>query len=126
MRSCWLDWGDRISVFSPRCNIARRKRRRILRLPRTRDALVSMRTQLINPIRGVVKSFATRLPSCTSDCFHKKTLEVLPPELQSALGPLYQVLGQVLGEADKQLREYDKRIDKLAKKYPEVQALQQI
>ena len=93
-----------------------------LAIPRTRDALVSTRTQLINHIRGVVKSFGVRFPSCTSDCFYKKTEGLIPVELKPALGALYRVLGEV----ETQLREYAKQIDKLAKKYHEIGAVQQI
>ena len=35
---------------------------------RARDALVSVRTELINTRRGLVKSMGTRLPRCSSPC----------------------------------------------------------
>ena len=93
-----------------------------LAVAKSRDALVGARTQLINHVRSVVKSFGTRLPSCTSESFHKKTGEFLPSELKPALDPLYQVLAQL----DEQLRIHDKTIKKVAEKYPEVAALEQV
>ncbi len=39
---------------------------------RSREALVGCRTQLVNHIRGVVKSFGGRLPKCPARSFHNK------------------------------------------------------
>ena len=38
---------------------------------RSREALVSCRTQLVNHVRGTVKSFGHRLPKCPARSFHK-------------------------------------------------------
>jgi transposase len=43
-----------------------------LALIRSRDVLVRSRTQLINHVRGTVKSFGSRLPKCSAESFHKK------------------------------------------------------
>ena len=48
---------------------------------RARDALVSVRTQLINTTRGLVKSMGARLPKCSSPSFPKKVEEALPAEV---------------------------------------------
>jgi transposase len=58
---------------------------------RSREALVGTRTQLINHLRGAVKSFGARLPKCSARSFHKKKkmAEHLPKELLPALEPLY-------------------------------------
>jgi len=42
-----------------------------LALIRSREALVSSRTQLVNHVRGAVKSFGARLPKCPARSFHK-------------------------------------------------------
>src|SRR6516225_11749855 len=42
---------------------------------RARDALVTVRTQLINTTRGLVKSMGARLPKCSSPSFPKKVEE---------------------------------------------------
>jgi transposase len=122
MPSSWLDWVDRTRVFCLRCNIAVRKHRRIWAVAKSRDALVGARTQLINHVRAVVKSFGTRLPSSTSESFHTKTKELLPTELRPALLPLYKVLAEI----DKQIDVHDKRIQQLAKNYPDVTVLEQV
>src|SRR5215216_3389809 len=59
-----------------------------LALIRSRDVLVRSRTQLINHVRGVVKSFGARLPKCSAQSFHKKVTESLPAQLKETLQPL--------------------------------------
>jgi transposase len=56
-----------------------------LALIHSRDALIRSRTQLINHIRGTVKSFGARLPKCSAESFHKKVAGQLPHELAEAL-----------------------------------------
>jgi transposase len=38
----------------------------------SREALVGTRTQLVNHVRGTVKSFGARLPKCPARSFHKR------------------------------------------------------
>ena len=45
---------------------------------RSREALVSTRTQLVNHVRGAVKSFGARLPKCPARSFHKRASEHIP------------------------------------------------
>jgi transposase len=52
---------------------------------RSRDALVSARTQLVNHVRGAVKSFGARLPKCPAVSFHNKAPEYIPEALMPAL-----------------------------------------
>ena len=47
-------------------------------LIRSREALVSARTQLVNHVRGAVKSFGARLPKCPARSFHNKAAEHIP------------------------------------------------
>jgi transposase len=93
-----------------------------LAVAKARDALVGARTQLINHVRAVVKSFGDRLPSCTSESFHKKTVDAVPEALKSALGPLYEVLGEIA----KQIREHNRSLERIAKKHPDVRVLEQV
>jgi transposase len=53
---------------------------------RSREALVSTRTQLVNHVRGAVKSFGARLPKCPARTFHKRAPEHVPEPLLPALG----------------------------------------
>ena len=52
---------------------------------RSRDALVAARTQLINHVRGLVKSVGSRLPACSTRAFPKKVCEQMPESLQPGL-----------------------------------------
>ena len=53
---------------------------------RSRQALVGCRTQLVNHVRGAVKSFGPRLPKCPARSFHKRAPEHIPEALWPALG----------------------------------------
>ena len=59
-------------------------------LIRSRDALVSSRTQLVNHVRGAVKSFGARLPKCPARSFHKRAAEHIPEALLAALAPVLE------------------------------------
>src|SRR5215216_3260574 len=94
-----------------------------LALIRSREALVGSRTQLINHVRGAVKSFGHRLPKCSARSFHKKILEDLPKELVSALEPLLETIG----ELTQRIRDYDRKLEEIATEhYPETKILRQV
>jgi transposase len=59
-------------------------------LIRSREALVSCRTQLVNHVRGAVKSFGGRLPKCPARSFHNKAPEHIPDALWPAPGPILE------------------------------------
>ncbi len=63
-----------------------------LALVRSREALVSSRTKLVNHIRGTVKSFGSRLPKCSAQSFHKKAAADTPKPLKPALEPLLETI----------------------------------
>jgi transposase len=90
---------------------------------RARDALVSVRTQLINTTRGLVKSMGTRLPKCSSPSFPDKVEEMLPAEISEALLPLVR-LAEALSDG---IKVYDARIEKLGReKYEHTELLRQV
>ena len=94
-----------------------------LALVRSRDALVAARTQLINSVRGMVKSMGGRLPRSTTAAFAGKVNLLIPAELKTALAPLVRCI-QALSE---QIRDYDEQVEQLAdKKYPETRLLRQV
>jgi transposase len=94
-----------------------------LAMIRSREALVGSRTQLINHVRGAVKSFGARLPKCSARSFHKKALDRLPEELVSALGPLLETIG----ELTQRIREYERKLKEIATEhYPETKILRQV
>jgi transposase len=94
-----------------------------LALLRSRDALVSARTKLVNHVRGAVKSFGARLPKCTAESFHNRVAEHLPQELVPALGPVLETIASLT----EHIREYDRRLESIAKEiYPETNLLRQV
>ncbi len=52
-----------------------------LAIIRSRRALVGTRTQLVNHVRGAIKSFGARLPKCPAVSFHTKAAEHIPGAL---------------------------------------------
>jgi transposase len=90
---------------------------------RARDALVSVRTQLINTTRGLVKSMGARLPKCSSPSFPKKVEEMLPAAVREALLPLIRLAE----ELSNSINVYDERIEKLGReKYAHTELLRQV
>jgi transposase len=99
-----------------------REVRQDLVMLRARDALVAVRTEIINTTRGLVKSMGTRLPKCSSRSFAQKG-EAVPVEIREALLPLVR-LAAVLS-AD--IKEYDKKIETLGReKYGHTALLRQV
>lgn len=93
-----------------------------LALLRARDQLVQVRTKLINHVRGAVKSSGARLPTCSADAFPRRVADAMPAGLQSALGPMIEVIAAL----SQQLAGYDRAIDGLIRcEYPEAKRLQQ-
>ena len=74
-------------------------------LIRSRQALVGCRTQLVNHVRGAVKSFGARLPKCPARSFHKRASEHIPEALWPALGPILEQIGSLT----ERIREYDRQ-----------------
>ncbi|MGI9072603.1 MAG: IS110 family transposase [Bryobacteraceae bacterium] len=77
---------------------------------RAREALVTVRTQLINCVRGMVKSHGERLPRCSSDSFSQRIPGLIPAKLRTALLPLCEQIAQVSAR----IQSYDQVIEQLA------------
>jgi transposase len=89
----------------------------------SREALVRSRTQMINHVRGTVKSFGYRLPKCSTPSFHKKVPGQLPSELAEVLGPIVETVGSLT----EKINDYDRRVEELAaERYPETRLLRQV
>jgi transposase len=90
---------------------------------RARAELVSARTALVNAARGLVKSFGQRLPKCGTYQVSEKLAEGLSTELRDVLVPLLREVESLT----ERIKEYDERMEKIAKEvYPEVSLLQQV
>jgi transposase len=81
---------------------------------RSRQALIGCRTQLVNHVRGTVKSFGGRLPKCPAVSFHNKAPEHIPEALRPALVPILETISSLT----RRIRDYDR--------YPETDLLRQI
>ena len=90
---------------------------------RSREALVSCRTQLVNHVRGAVKSFGHRLPKCPARSFHKRAPEHIPEALLPALGPILEQIGSLT----ERIRDYERQLETISKAhYPETDLLRQV
>ena len=89
------------------------------KLIRARDLLVRLRTAAVNTVRGLTKSCGYRMPASSTQCFAKRSLAVMPPGLQQALGPVLQQIA----EMTLKIKQYDRQIQLLTQtEYPETQA----
>jgi transposase len=92
-------------------------------LIRSRQALVDCRTQLVNHVRGAVKSFGHRLPKCPARTFHKRAQEHIPEALLPALEPLLEQIASLT----ERIRDYDRRLVAISEDhYPETDLLRQV
>jgi transposase len=58
-----------------------------LTIVHSREVLLRSRTQMINHVRGTVKSFGYRLPKCSTPSFHKRSQASYPPSSPRSWGP---------------------------------------
>jgi transposase len=80
---------------------------------RSRQALIGCRTQLVNHVRGAVKSFGRRLPKCPARSFHKRASEHIPEALLPALGP---VLEQIASLTER-IRGYERQLEMISEEH---------
>lgn len=92
-----------------------------LAVAKARDGLVAARTKLVNQARGMVKSFGERLPKCEAEAFHRLTKQEVPTTLWPALAPVFQALATL----EKAIKQHDKTLEKIAKRYPDVEIISQ-
>jgi len=94
-----------------------------LAIIKSRDILVRTRANLVNHARGIVKSTGERLPTCSTESFARRCAEIVPPELQPALQPIFEAIKQLSA----QIREFDVKIEELCRdRYPETGRLRQV
>jgi transposase len=79
--------------------------------------------QLVNHVRGAVKSFGARLPKCPARSFHKRAPEHIPEALRPALGPILEQIGSLT----ERIRQYDRQLETVSEEhYPETGLLRQV
>jgi transposase len=92
-------------------------------LIRSREALVGARTQLVNHVRGTVKSFGARLPKCPARSFHKRAAEHIPEALWPAVGPILETIGSLT----QRIRDCERQLETISEeRYPETELLRQV
>jgi len=90
---------------------------------RARAELVRARTALVNSARGLAKSYGERLRKCGTQQVCRELAMGLSAELRAALEPLLREIESL----NEHIKEYDRRIEKMAKDtYPEVKLLKQV
>jgi len=87
---------------------------------RARAELVNARTALVNAVRGLVKSYGQRLPKCGTQQVNRELAAELNAELREVLEPLLKEIESL----NERVKEYDERMEKIAKEvYPQVSLL---
>jgi transposase len=89
---------------------------------RMREVAVGVRTQLINSVRGTLKSLGCRLGACDANRFHKTAREALPPALLEIVEPMLTLIEA----STNHIKSRDKAVDDLAAQHNAVPVLTQI
>ena len=88
---------------------------RELVLVRARATLVETRTELVNTLRGLVKSVGGRLPRKDASAIRHEFCKELPAPVRETLTPLVLTIEFLSDE----IKQYDRKVEELAKKHPE-------
>jgi transposase len=86
---------------------------------RVREQMVASRTSLINAARGHAKALDARLESCDAGQVSQEMTKDFSEEMQTILNPLLELAAATTA----QIKEADKRIHEIAKRYPAVALL---
>jgi transposase len=90
---------------------------------RSRRLFVAMRTKQINHVRGVLKSFGLRAPSCSAPSFSKTVAPLIPEDLRPALFPILEELVSL----NRRICAFERQLIKMAReRYPQTQRLLQV
>lgn len=94
-----------------------------LAVVRARDAVVRVRTLLVNHVRGAVKAVGVRLPACSTPAFARRTRAAVPEELTPALGAVFGLLEDL----NRVIATYDRAVAaRCERTYPETARLIQV
>ena len=86
---------------------------------RARATLVETRTKLVNSARGLAKPMGERLKNCDAGQVDKVIAKGCSENLKTVIGPLLEAIEGI----SEQIGEYDRKIEEIAKRYPEVRVL---
>jgi transposase len=89
---------------------------------RSRDLLVSVRTRLINHVRGLLKQFGLRVPGCSPEVFVARATGTVPAALEPALKPVLDSLREI----NARIGRHDKEVARLFESSATAQRLAQV
>jgi transposase len=94
-----------------------------LAIIRAREELVGARTSLINHVRGAIKTYGCRLPSCDASRFVEVAAAEIPERMRAAMAGILTSLDEI----NEQIYAYDRQVDHLCRtKYPETERMMQV
>ena len=94
-----------------------------LAVVRARDAVVRVRTLLVNHVRGAVKAVGARVPVCSTPAFARRARPAVPTELAPALGAVFGLLEDL----NRVIAAYDRAVGaRCERSYPETARLTQV
>ena len=93
-----------------------------LAVVKMREAVSECRTKLINTARGILRSFGIKDKDVTADGFTKGISPLIPKKLR----PAFKGVVKEIRAMQLTLKEYDKQISKLCRKYPATDKVRQI
>lgn len=99
-----------------------RENRTELAVIKARDVLVKASTLMTNHVRGALKPFGIKSGEIKTDDFPDGILKLVPRELAGALTGMLQQLKLLR----KEIKRYDRLIEKMCKKHPETEKLRQV
>jgi len=89
---------------------------------RARAGLVDVRTELVNTARGLTKPMGERMKKCDPDYVKEVLADELSETTQNAIRPLLKSVEAI----NEQIEVYDRKIQEMEKRYPEVELLKQV
>jgi hypothetical protein len=89
---------------------------------RARAELVETRTSLINCARGMAKPMGERLQKCDAEQVKESLADGLSEALQKVLRPLLKSVEAI----SQQIAVYDRQIEEISKRYPEIRLLKPV
>jgi len=90
---------------------------------RARDAVVRVRTLLVNHVRGAVKAVGARVPTCSTPAFARRARPAVPEELAPAFGAVFALLEDL----NRVIASYDRAVAaRCTRSYPETARLTQV
>lgn len=94
-----------------------------LAILKARDALVSVRADLVNHVRSTVKGTGHRINKCSTEAFARRSRESIPEGLRHALVPVVEAIEAI----SEQIRSFDKEIaTKMDERHPDAKRLSQV